>query len=71
MLDNKVFDHGFCTVVTEDVPGPEGRLISTEERMQSLQQSQEDVEQDTEGRLGRLFCSDLPLSRGCISILGY
>lgn len=34
----------------EDVPGPEGRLISTEERMQQIQRSREDVDkQDTEG----------------------
>ncbi|XP_076460778.1 protein hu-li tai shao-like isoform X3 [Babylonia areolata] len=32
----------------EDVPGPEGRLISTEERMQNIQLSREDVQEDTE-----------------------
>ena len=41
--------------LSEDVPAPEGRLISTEERMQNIQLSREDVqEEDTEGMLGRL-----------------
>ncbi|XP_070212539.1 protein hu-li tai shao-like [Littorina saxatilis] len=32
----------------EDAPGPDGRLISTEERMHHIQQSREDVQHDTE-----------------------
>ncbi|KAL8622651.1 hypothetical protein ACOMHN_009285 [Nucella lapillus] len=35
----------------EDEPGPEGRLISTEERMQNIQLSREDVQEDTEANL--------------------
>lgn len=48
---NYFFDFDGC--FAEDVPGPDGRLISTEERMQHIQQSREDVQQDTEGRQGR------------------
>ncbi|KAK7109301.1 hypothetical protein V1264_013365 [Littorina saxatilis] len=34
----------------EDAPGPDGRLISTEERMHHIQQSREDVQHDTEAK---------------------
>ena len=50
-MSNQYFD--FDGRFAEDVPGPDGRLISTEERMQNIQQSREDVQQDTEGRTWR------------------